>query len=166
MLRMILGEAGTGKTTEVLRQIKEAAGRRQSVLLLVPEHASFEMERRVSALFTGEEQQYITLLSFPRLAEKIFRECGGLTQRPLDEVSRALLMREAISEVQERLTLYRRQAGYTGFISSMLHTVAARRKRTGSPAATSGWIASTTFRSASAPCWSRCSSRRKVLPSP
>ena len=82
------------------------------------------MERRVSALFTGEEQQYITLLSFPRLAEKIFRECGGLTQRPLDEVSRALLMREAISEVQERLTLYRRQAGYTGFISSMLQTVA------------------------------------------
>ena len=124
MLRMILGEAGTGKTTEVLRQIKEAAGRQQPVLLLVPEHASFEMERRVSALFTGEEQQYITLLSFPRLAEKIFRECGGLTQRPLDEVSRALLMREAISEVQERLTLYRRQAGYTGFISSMLQTVA------------------------------------------
>ena len=29
-------------------------------------------------------------------------------------------MREAISEVQERLTLYRRQAGYTGFISAML----------------------------------------------
>lgn len=54
MLRMILGEAGTGKTTEVLRQIKEAAGRQQPVLLLVPEHASFEMERRVSALFTGE----------------------------------------------------------------------------------------------------------------
>ena len=57
MLRMILGEAGTGKTTEVLRQIKEAAGRQQSVLLLVPEHSSFEMERRVSALFTGEEQR-------------------------------------------------------------------------------------------------------------
>ena len=27
-------------------------------------------------------------------------------------------------QVQERLTLYRRQAGYTGFISSMLQTVA------------------------------------------
>ena len=36
MLRMILGEAGTGKTTEVLRQIREAAARQQSVLLLVP----------------------------------------------------------------------------------------------------------------------------------
>ena len=56
MLRMILGEAGTGKTTEVLRQIKEAAGRRQSVLLLVPEHASFEMERRVSALRSEERR--------------------------------------------------------------------------------------------------------------
>lgn len=124
MLRMILGEAGAGKTTEVLRQIREAAARQQSVLLLVPEHASFEMERRVSALFTGEEQQYITLLSFPRLAENIFRECGGLTSRPLDEVSRALLMREAIDEVQEQLGIYRRQAGYTGFLSDMLQTVA------------------------------------------
>lgn len=124
MLRMILGEAGTGKTTEVLRQIREAAARQQSVLLLVPEHASFEMERWVSALFTGEEQQYITLLSFPRLAENIFRECGGLALRPLDEVSRALLMREAIQEVREQLGLYQRQAGYTGFISAMLQTVA------------------------------------------
>lgn len=133
-------------------------------------------------------------------------------------------MREAISEVQERLTLYRRQAGYTGFISSMLQTVADFKRagitparleeiaaetagtalgqkltdlqliyeafqalvelrfhdpldelslalgraveRTGLPAAASGWIASITFRSASAPCWSRCSSRRKVSPSP
>lgn len=33
-------------------------------------------------------------------------------------------MREAISEVQERLTLYRRQADYTGFITAMLQTVA------------------------------------------
>lgn len=123
MLRMILGEAGTGKTTEVLRQIRETAARQQSALLLVPEHASFEMERRVSALFTGEEQQYITLLSFPRLAERVFRECGGLALRPMDEVSSALLMREAIREVQEQLTLYRRQAGYTGFITAMLQTV-------------------------------------------
>lgn len=124
MLRMILGEAGSGKTAEVLRQIKEAAARQQSVLLLVPEHGSFEMERRVSALFTGAEQQYVTLLSFPRLAENIFRECGGLALRPLDEVSRALLMREAIDEVREQLTLYRRQAGYTGFLGDMLQTVA------------------------------------------
>ena len=123
MLTILIGRAKTGKSDTMLRRMAEL-GESSQQILLVPEHASFEMERRVSALFTGEEQQYITLLSFPCLAEKIFRECGGLTQPPLDEVSRALLMREAISGVQERLTLYRRQAGYTGFISSMLQTVA------------------------------------------
>ena len=65
MLQLILGEAGTGKTTETLRRIRASAARQQPALLLVPEHASFEMERRVSALFTAEEQRYVTLYSFP-----------------------------------------------------------------------------------------------------
>ena len=124
MLQLILGEAGTGKTTETLRRIRASAARQQTALLLVPEHASFEMERRVSALFTAEEQRYVTLYSFPRLAENIFRECGGLALRPMDEVSRALLMREAIAEVADALTLYRRQAAYPGFVTAMLQTVA------------------------------------------
>ena len=119
MLQLILGEAGTGKTTETLRRIRASAARQQPALLLVPEHASFEMERRVSALFTAEEQRYVTLYSFPRLAENIFRECGGLALRPMDEVSRALLMREAIAEVADALTLYRRQAAYPGFVTAM-----------------------------------------------
>ena len=124
MLQLILGEAGTGKTTETLRRIHASAARQQPALLLVPEHASFETERLVSALFTAEEQRYVTLYSFPRLAENIFRECGGLTLRPMDEVSRALLMREAVAEVADALTLYRRQAAYPGFVTAMLQTVA------------------------------------------
>ncbi len=54
MLQLILGEAGTGETTETLRRIRASAARQQPALLLVPEHASFEMERLVSALFTAE----------------------------------------------------------------------------------------------------------------
>lgn len=123
MLHMILGEAGTGKTEEVLRRIRQAVAGGQTVLLIVPEHASFEMERRAGSRLSDEELRHISILSFPRLAENIFRECGGLTHRPLDEVSRALLMREAVNGVQNELRLYRRQAAYQSFIPSMLETV-------------------------------------------
>ena len=55
MLHMILGEAGTGKTEEVLRRIRQAVAGRQTVLLIVPEHASFEMERRAGSRLSDEE---------------------------------------------------------------------------------------------------------------
>ena len=72
MLHMILGEAGTGKTEEVLRRIRQAVAGRQTVLLIVPEHASFEMERRAGSRLSDEELRHISILSFPRLAENIF----------------------------------------------------------------------------------------------
>ena len=77
MLRMILGEAGTGKTTEVLRQIKEAAGRRQSVLLLVPEHASHEAELDLCRACGPTASRDAEVLSFRSLATRPpVRRCG------------------------------------------------------------------------------------------
>ena len=45
MLHILTGRAGSGKTTQVLRRMREA-GERRPQLLLVPEQASFETERR------------------------------------------------------------------------------------------------------------------------
>ena len=45
MLHILTGRAGSGKTTQVLRRMREA-GERRTQLLQVPEQASFETERR------------------------------------------------------------------------------------------------------------------------
>ena len=49
MLRLLLGRAGTGKTTSILRQIAASGGTRRQ-LLIVPEQASHETERRLCAV--------------------------------------------------------------------------------------------------------------------
>lgn len=123
MLHLILGQSGTGKTTRVLEQVKQNAAAGKNALLIVPEHASFETERRVCTELPAELAQRVDVFSFPRLAENIFRDCGGLSHRALDDMSRVVIMRMAVSEVQDSLRVYRRQVGYSGFLTTLLDTV-------------------------------------------
>lgn len=124
MLHLILGQSGTGKTEYVLQQVKQAASEGRRVLLLVPEHASFDIERRAARLLNGQQMRSTEILSFPRLAENIFRQCGGLSHRALDDVARIILMRSAVYEVQDALGVYRRQVSYQGFLTAMLEEIA------------------------------------------
>lgn len=123
MIRFILGQSGSGKTELVLRQIKEAAAGAKRVILLVPEHTSFETERRTSALLSGSELLHTDVLSFPRLAENIFRDCGGLSHRAMNDVSRIILMHTAVQEVQDALTVYRRQVEHQSFLTAILDEI-------------------------------------------
>ena len=123
MLHLILGQSGTGKTSHVLEEVKFAASSGAEVLLIVPEHASFEMERRAYSELPARDAQHVNVLSFPRLAENIFRDCGGLSHRALDDMSRIVIMRMAVDEVQDSLMVYRRQLKRSSFLSSLLDAV-------------------------------------------
>ncbi len=123
MLHLILGQSGTGKTEEIIKQVTQTVKSGREALLLVPEHVSFEMERRLYGALLPEEAMRLRLLSFPRLSENIFRECGGLTHRALDDMSRIVIMRTAVSEVRDSLKVYKRQASHESFLSEMLDTI-------------------------------------------
>ena len=66
MLHILTGRAGSGKTTQVLRRMREA-GERRPQLLLVPEQASFETERRFCRENGNQAGRYGEVLSFTRL---------------------------------------------------------------------------------------------------
>ena len=57
-LRFVLGRGGIGKTTYMLNEIKKRVQDNETspVVLLVPEQYSFEMEKKMSKLFLGEEK--------------------------------------------------------------------------------------------------------------
>ena len=80
MLIPVLGRAGSGKTTFVLERLLQAA-KKGRVLLLVPEQFSFESERTLLETLGPRLAGRIRVLSFPRLAETVFREVGGLAGR-------------------------------------------------------------------------------------
>lgn len=122
MLRILKGRGGQGKTTQVLcRMQQEGAIRKQ--LLLVPEQASFEMERRFCLENGNQAGQYGEVLSFSRLENRVLSLVGGLAEPVLDAGGRLLLMYAALKAVSSHLTVYAMPSQKPEFLGSLLATV-------------------------------------------
>ncbi len=76
MFKLILGRAGTGKTTAVLSRLTKAGQRRKQVLI-VPEQQSHEAERALCRAGGDRVSLYAEVLSFSRLANRVFLAAGG-----------------------------------------------------------------------------------------
>jgi len=122
MLKLILGRAGTGKTTQVLRRLCEQ-GRERPQILIVPEQRSHETERALCAAGGPTVSTYAEVLSFSRLASRIFQSAGGSGVTELDAGGRLLLMHKAVRQTAADLTVYRRPSQKASFLKSLLDTV-------------------------------------------
>ena len=83
MLKLILGRAGSGKTTKVLERICQNGQARPQVLM-VPEQQSHEAERALCRMGGDGVSRYAEVLSFSRLANRVFQTAGGLGEEELD----------------------------------------------------------------------------------
>ena len=112
MLQLILGTAGTGKTTYLTRLAATlAAAQEQPVLLLVPEQASFAYEKRMLRMLGERNVDRVEVLSFSRLAETVLGTPG---KPPISEGGKTVLMSVALESMADRLQIYAR---YTDSLS-------------------------------------------------
>ena len=95
-MRIWTGRAGSGKTTVILREIaalsEKGEGRQ---ILLVPELNSHLMERRLAAATHNHGARTAEVLTFSRLADRVFSEVGGLAQQMLTPAGQLLTLQEA-----------------------------------------------------------------------
>lgn len=131
MLRFILGRAGSGKT-ETLRAELENMARNSAkkLMLIVPEQSSFENERAMLHRLGAKDVQRVSVTSFSRLAEKVFRRYGGGAGRRLDDGGRSMFMSLALEQVKDQLRFYRKNADSAELVGLML-SVSAEFKMCG-----------------------------------
>ncbi len=121
MLQLILGRSGSGKTTALYAAMHEAAKNSTTpLILLVPEQASFDNERRLLAEFGPILSQRVQVLSFTRLADTVFRQIGGITEKRMDTTMSLLLMHQAVHSIADSLSLYRRQVDNPDYLRDLL----------------------------------------------
>ncbi len=120
MLHFIIGKAGCGKTHEIY-QIIENLSSGKNAILLVPEQASFENERRMLSLPVDKRCE---VLSFTRLCDRVFKTYGGIAGTPLTPQEKMLLMARSVEEVKDQLFLYRKQLKNPDFYTHVLAIVA------------------------------------------
>ena len=121
MLHLILGRSKTGKTTELLRAIGENGPKRQQILI-VPEQYSHETERRLCSQVGNRSAAWCEVLSFTRLANRVFSAVGSAEQSFLDKGGRLLLMHEAVNSVTASLSVYARPSRKAAFLEHLLAT--------------------------------------------
>ena len=122
MLKLLLGRAGTGKTTEILGTMARE-GERRPQLLIVPEQHSHDSERRLCAVAGNRVSLHAEVLSFTRLASRVFSVAGGLAEPVLDAGGRLLLMDVALKAVEDRLKVYVRPSRKPPFLTQLAATV-------------------------------------------
>ena len=125
MLTVLTGPARSGKTRRIFELIARNPCGEQ--VLLTPEQASHGSERALAAACGPEINLRAEVLSFTRLASRVFTELGGAADVLPDQGARLLLMSRAVSAVSGRLQLYGDRRRRADFLDRLL---AAREELT------------------------------------
>lgn len=124
-LKFILGNSGGGKTEYMYQQVvKEATEHpRQNYLVVVPEQFTMQTQRKLVDLSENHAIMNIDILSFQRLAYRIFDELGMKQMNILEETGKNLVLRKIAQEQEEKLTVLKgnmHRMGYIGEVKSLI----------------------------------------------
>lgn len=111
MINLLLGDSGHGKSTAILDMLRNDCENHTRSFLIVPEQQSVTSEKDIATLLPPSAQLYCEATNFTRLANKVFREHGGLRYNYLTQSTRNLLMYQAVCEVRDSLCEYKIKKG-------------------------------------------------------
>ncbi len=124
MLNLILGSNWRVNRDTVMgilaKDIADGLGNR---VLLVPEQASYGYELRLCQIAGDSASRYAEVLSFTRLATRVFAQKGGGAVPTLDGGGRLLAMAAAVQQLRPRLKAYAAAGAKPEFLSALVTAV-------------------------------------------
>jgi ATP-dependent helicase/nuclease subunit B len=125
-VRMVIGKAGSGKTTYFLNEIKSLLldnPQGDPIIYLVPDQMTFLSEYRLvhDQEIGGTIRAQVN--SFSRLALRILQETGGISRYHLSSVGISMLIRKIIEDQKENLKLFKKAADKNGFVQQLEQTL-------------------------------------------
>ncbi len=120
-LQFIIGSSGSGKTRllyeNLIRQsIEEPKGQ---FIAIVPEQFTMQTQKEVVALHPSHGTLNIDIVSFQRLAYRIFEELGVEHPEVLDDIGKSMVLRKVVSGQKKNLGVYAGHLNQTGFINHL-----------------------------------------------
>ena len=120
-LRIIAGASGQGKTAGVLGEVIRRSMEQpdKNFFLIVPEQFSLEMQQKLIDRHPDHGYFNIDVLSFYRLAYRIFDECGVQPKDILEDLGVSLILRRILSEHEEEFPFFKKNIRKAGFIDEL-----------------------------------------------
>lgn len=120
-LQFIFGNSGAGKTHCLYETVIEESLKSPDVnyLVLVPEQFTMQTQKDLCMRHPHHGIMNIDVLSFGRLAHRIFEETGGDTKRVLDDEGKNLILRKIAGDYEDELKVLRGNLKKQGYISEV-----------------------------------------------
>lgn len=106
-LKLILGPSGSGKSRLLFERVLEhaAADPRKKYIVLVPEQFTLQTQQELCRLSRNGGVWNIDILSFSRLAQRVFEQTGVPERTLLKETGKSLILRHIASQQTSGLPL-------------------------------------------------------------
>lgn len=120
-LQFVLGSAGSGKSGYVFRKtVKEAQKNlKKNYYVVVPEQFTMQTQRELVRLQEKNSIMNIDVVSFQRLAYRIFDELGKTNMAVLEETGKNLVLRKVAEERMDDLHVMQGNMKKMGYISEV-----------------------------------------------
>ena len=141
-LQFILGNSGSGKSSYLYKQIlKEAQENpKQNYLVIVPEQFTMQTQRELVRLQENHAIMNVDVLSFARLAYRVFDELGKQNLVVLEETGKNLVLRKVAAKKQKNLCVLGGNMNKMGYISEVKSLISELTQYNISPEALQDFI--------------------------
>ncbi len=120
-LQLILGGSGSGKTTylydEVIRLSMEHP--QEQYFLIVPEQFTMQTQKDIVTRHPNHGTMNIDIVSFARLAYRIFEELAVEQLSVLDDMGKSMVLRKVAAAQKRQLVLFGGQLSKRGFVGQL-----------------------------------------------
>lgn len=120
-LQFILGGSGSGKSHYIYEKIiKESIEcPKTNYLVIVPEQFTLQTQKDLVSMHPNKGIMNIDVLSFLRLAYRVFEELGGNQRIVLEDTGKSMIVKKVVMEKKNDLVLYGANIKKQGFIDEM-----------------------------------------------
>lgn len=120
-IQFIFGGSGTGKTTYIYKQMIEKSEYKEHapLFLVLPEQANLAAEQDIVMLHPKGGTMDIAVVSFTRLAFKVFDEQNVHTYDILDDYGKSMLIMKLLKKHQKEFTYYGSMVDRPGFVDEV-----------------------------------------------
>jgi ATP-dependent helicase/nuclease subunit B len=120
-LQFVLGGSGAGKSERLSRYVCDMSVKEpdKNFFVVVPEQYTMSTQKKLVNDHKRHGILNIDVVSFERLAYKVFEELGGQNRQILDDTGKNLIVRKVLESNKSKLVFFGNSINKTGFVSEL-----------------------------------------------